>query len=84
LHSVENGVVLPPRCDILCTVGNCGDRSPHHGSSWAAQECYSGGSDVDWGLLLALLALLLHESDEPPDWARVGDQGVVCHEAAVG
>lgn len=43
-----------------------------------------GGSDVDWGLLLALLALLLHESDEPPDWARVGDQGVVRHEAAVG
>ena len=45
---------------------------------------YVGRPDDHWGLLLAVLALLLHESDEPSDRASAGDQGALRHEAPVG
>ena len=48
-------------------------------------HCLSVGCSDDHGrLLLALLAVLLHESDEPSDWAGLGDQGSHRHADAVG
>ena len=49
-------------------------------SDWPVAGC----PDDHWCLLLALLALLLHESDEPSDRSRPGDQGSLRHEEPVG
>ena len=43
-----------------------------------------GCSDDHGRLLLAVLAVLLHESDEPSDRAGLGDQGSHRHADAVG
>ena len=45
----------------------------------------SAGCSHDYGrLLLAVLAVLLHEPDEPPDRPRPRDQSALRHEAGVG
>ena len=45
---------------------------------------FQGCLDVDWRLLLVVLALLLHEPDESSDWTSLGAEGLVRHEEGVG
>ena len=49
------------------------------------KHCLSSGcTDVDSRLLLAVLALLLHESDESSHWTSSRDESLVCDEEGVG
>ena len=44
----------------------------------------AGMLDLDWSLLLAVLAVLLHEPDEPPDRPNHTSQHRCCHPLFLG
>ena len=56
-------------------------RSNIHPEPWIQCFIFSAGCSDDHGrLLLAVLAMLLHEPDEPSDRPGLGDQGSHRHE----
>ena len=79
------GIILPfmvPRSPHKSVIRV--QQSEHHQSSWHKHCLSLGYTDVDSRLLLAVLALLLHESDEPSHWTSSRDQSLVCDEEGVG
>jgi len=80
----EHGGVSDPRPLLHGAVGS-GRRDPalRHPPQ-PAQKCHPGDPSPDRHLLLALLALLLHVTDEPSDWTNPGHESPLRHEARVG